>query len=476
MDLSTDNPFADLMAKAAKLKSAQQAQLRTQFDSWPQYFQHSLFMQESVVTARSKPYPERIAAAENMKALGNSYFKKHEFKEAVAEFEKALAVFKYLEDKDPGWKKKGIEDGDMILTDFKCDNSNDQNRLESLKVACYLNIAAAKFKLKEYPICICACDDTLEIEPKSVKALYRRALALITPASSGATEFDRALLDLRKAYAIDEENQDVRRLLRELIKQRAKQRVIDRETFSGMFDRGQVYDEKSAKQDAGMDESTLKQKYQREVLVDHAEDFARGFEAKGQTEYAQEIRKSIDRSQKIRDRRLNCVDFYNPTAEMIADAEKNGIDLTDRKVQQMLHDLQEEERHKRSFSDLRFETAQKPSSSVESVESILESMTSTEISLLLKREGIDYGKITDREHFIETARQVFQAKLNKRKPTKSSHTRTIIFVAIAWTLLRLYTSGGLSLFSQITMNAIFGIGQTRGVTPAAKDMDMFDED
>lgn len=141
MDMSAENPFADLMTKAVKLKGAQQAQLRTQFDSWPQYFQHSLFMQESVVTVRSKPFPERIASAEDMKAVGNAHFNAEAYEEAVAEYEKALAVFKYLENKDPGWKKKGIEDGDMLITDFKCDDAEDQKRLDALKISCYLNIA-----------------------------------------------------------------------------------------------------------------------------------------------------------------------------------------------------------------------------------------------------------------------------------------------------------------------------------------------
>ncbi|GMF16746.1 unnamed protein product [Phytophthora lilii] len=136
------------MTKAVKLKGAQQAQLRTQFDSWPQYFQHSLFMQESVVTVRSKPFPERIAAAESMKAAGNAHFNGEALEEAVAEYEKALAVFKYLENKDLGWKKKGIEDGDMLITDFKCDNAEDQHRLDALKISCYLNIAGKLSYLK----------------------------------------------------------------------------------------------------------------------------------------------------------------------------------------------------------------------------------------------------------------------------------------------------------------------------------------
>ncbi|KUF93611.1 hypothetical protein AM588_10006110 [Phytophthora nicotianae] len=324
MDMSADNPFADLMTKAVKLKGAQQAQLRTQYDSWPQYFQHSLFMQESVVTVRSKPFPERIADAEDMKAAGNAHFNAEAFEEAVAEYEKALAVFKYLENKDPGWKKKGIEDGDMLITDFKCADPEDQKQLDALKVSCYLNIAVAKFKLKEHPVCIRACDDTLELDPKNVKAYYRRAQALITPASSGALEFDRAISDLQKAYAIDPENRGVRKLLRELLEQRTKQRALDKETFSGMFNRGQVYDEDSTKKDAELDEAAREEEFQQEI--EEAEALARGFEAQGKTEYAKEIRDKITQAQEVRSRRLKCVDFFNPTPAMIANAKENGYD------------------------------------------------------------------------------------------------------------------------------------------------------
>ncbi|POM80528.1 Hypothetical protein PHPALM_1627 [Phytophthora palmivora] len=414
MDMSAENPFADLMTKAVKLKGAQQAQLRTQFDSWPQYFQHSLFMQESVVTVRTKPFPERIADAEEMKHTGNAHFNGEALEEAVAEYEKALAVFKYLENKDPGWKKKGIEDSDMLITDFQCNNPEDQKRLTRLKISCYLNIAAQ---------------------------------ALITPPSSGALEFDRAISDLQKAYAIDRENREVRKLLRELMEQRSKQRALDKETFSGMFDRGQV---------------------------EEAESLARGFEAKGKTEYAAEIRQKIAQAQEVRNRRLKCVDFFNPTPEMIANAKESGIDLTDRNVQQMLHDLQEEERRKTSSSEKPSEHKESPSSAVESVDSLLKSMSSTEIAQMLSREGIDYHKITDREQFLETAKQVLLSKLDdKKEPTKPSYTRTIVLLAIAWTLVRLYTSGGLSVLGRVTMNAI--TGNTESVDQGMKVMDIFDE-
>ncbi|KAF4029831.1 hypothetical protein GN244_ATG18428 [Phytophthora infestans] len=474
MDMSAENPFADLMTKAVKLKGAQQAQLRTQYDSWPQYFQHSLFMQESVVAVRSKPFPERIVAAESMKVAGNAHFNGEALEDAVAEYEKALAVFTYLENKDPGWKKKGIEDKDMLIIDFKCGNPEDQRRIDSLKVSCYLNIAVAKFKLKEYSVCVRACEDTLKLDSNNVKAYYRRAQALITPASSGALEFDRAISDLQKAYTIDPDNREVRKLLRALMEQRTKQRALDKETFSGMFNRGQVYDESLTKKDAELDEAAREEKFQQEV--EEAEALAKGFEAKGKAEYAKEIRDKIAQAQGVRNRQLKCVDFFHPTPEMITNAKENGIDLTDRNVQQMLHDLQEEERNKASSSGKHSESTQSPPSAVTSVDSLLKSMSSTEIAQLLSREGIDYHKISDREQFLETARQVLLSKLNDTKePTKPSYARTIVLLAVAWTLLRLYTSGGLSVLGRVVMNAITGT-TANNVDQGTKVMDIFDED
>lgn len=290
-------------------------------------------------------------------------------------------------------------------------------------------------------------------------------------------EFDRAISDLQKAYAIDPENRDVRKHLRELMEQRTKQRALDKETFSGMFNRGQVYDEESRKQEIELDEESREQKFQREV--EEAEALARGFEAKGKDEYAAEIRQKISEAQDLRNRRLKRVDFFNPTPEMIANAKENGIDLTDKNVQQMLHDLQEEERNKSNKSPTSEKPPESKSSSpsaVESVDSLLKSMSNTEIAQMLRCEGIDYHKISDREQFLETARQVLLSKLDdKKEPPKSSYTRTIVLLAVAWTLLRLYTSGGLSVLTRVVTNAVTGNTETAAVNQAADVMDIFDD-
>lgn len=152
----------------------------------------------------------------------------------------------------------------------------------------------SKFKLKDFATCIRACDDTLEIDPKNVKAYYRceyasilafrghalngarvyvwcirRAQALITPVSSGALEFDQAISDLEKAFAVDASNKEVRKLLRELREQRVKQKRLDKETFSGMFDRGELYkdDELSISSEELDDGLSREQRFRKEVWL-----------------------------------------------------------------------------------------------------------------------------------------------------------------------------------------------------------------
>lgn len=148
----------------------------------------------------------------------------------------------------------------------------------------------------------------------------RRAQALITPASSGALEFDRAIRDLQRAYEADPRNRDVCRLLRDLKQQLVRQRSLDKQTFSGMFERGSVYNA-ATDEDAAAEEDP-EAKAAREI--EDAERLAHLFERKGQKEHAAEIRQRLAHAKQAQARRLKRVDFFHPTPEMIRGAKENG--------------------------------------------------------------------------------------------------------------------------------------------------------
>lgn len=54
-------------------------------------------------------------------------------------------------------------------------------------------------------------------------------------------EFERAIKDLKQAFGINPSDDKVRKMLHELLEQKRRQKNLDQATFSGMFDRGTIY-------------------------------------------------------------------------------------------------------------------------------------------------------------------------------------------------------------------------------------------
>lgn len=86
-----------------------------------------------------------------------------------------------------------------------------------MKVACNLNNAACKLKLKDYKQAEKLCTKVLDLDGRNVKALYRRAQAYIQMADLDLAEFD-----IKKALEIDPDNRDVKleyKTLKEKVKE-----------------------------------------------------------------------------------------------------------------------------------------------------------------------------------------------------------------------------------------------------------------
>lgn len=141
----------------------------------------------------------------------------------------------------------------------------------------------------------------------------------------------------------------------------------------------------------------------------------------------------------------------------------------------MLHDLQEKERNKANGSDGSEPQNEDFDASVQPIDSILKSMTNAQIAQMLAREGVDYHKITDRDQFLETARQVLETKLNTSTlPEKKSYFVPICLMAAAWTILRLYSTGGLSFLYRLAVKGLTDDGGESG-SPLTGVDDLFGE-
>jgi len=106
-DLEIDGtPFSILMSQAVKLKNAQDAPTRSRYDSYPSFYQNSLFSLDEAVASRNKPFVQRMIDAMKWKKEGNKAIDDGDFKSAIIKYEIALSVFKYLENHNPNWKNE----------------------------------------------------------------------------------------------------------------------------------------------------------------------------------------------------------------------------------------------------------------------------------------------------------------------------------------------------------------------------------
>ncbi|KAM7255038.1 hypothetical protein ACFE04_020279 [Oxalis oulophora] len=138
---------------------------------------------------------EKIEAAGKKKEQGNALFKAGKYARASKRYEKAVKFIDY----------------DTAFSD------EEKKQSKALKVACNLNDAACKLKLKDYKQAEKLCTKVLEIDSRNVKALYRRAQAYIH-----LTDLDLAELDIKKALEIDPDNRDVKleyKVLKEKMKE-----------------------------------------------------------------------------------------------------------------------------------------------------------------------------------------------------------------------------------------------------------------
>ncbi|CAE5972171.1 unnamed protein product [Arabidopsis arenosa] len=138
---------------------------------------------------------EKIEAASKKKEEGNSKFKAGKYALASKRYEKAVKFIEYD-------------------TSF---SEEEKKQAKALKVACNLNDAACKLKLKDYKQAEKLCTKVLELESTNVKALYRRAQAYMEMADLDLAEFD-----VKKALEIDPNNREVKleqRRLKEKMKE-----------------------------------------------------------------------------------------------------------------------------------------------------------------------------------------------------------------------------------------------------------------
>ena len=214
-------PFSVLMDRAVKLKSMQMSEGRKKWDAFPSFYQHSIFPNDEVDAARNlSDFNERLAVASQIKDEGNVAYQEGRLSDALLHYEKALSVFRYLENTNPEWKNEGIKDSFVKEISYKCRDEMEAKELDTFLRNCYNNIALVTYKMKDYKLSKKACDYAiaLSVDNKSdihcrnaqSKSYFLRAQSRLAPLSSGATDEQAAVFDLNRAVLLNPKNSAAR--------------------------------------------------------------------------------------------------------------------------------------------------------------------------------------------------------------------------------------------------------------------------
>jgi hypothetical protein len=122
------------------------------------------------------------------------------------------------------------------------------------------------------------------------------------------------------------------------------QRVRDKQSFSGLFDRGEVYDNKDLQEEK---ETRQKSKVKEAIESNHRDiilgkQLAQMYDERGMEIEKVRVEQSLQREIRARDEYtdLNNVNFREPTEKMVQDAKSMGVDLSDPQTAEMLEQMQ----------------------------------------------------------------------------------------------------------------------------------------
>uniref|UniRef100_A0A8R1XZE7 peptidylprolyl isomerase n=1 Tax=Onchocerca volvulus TaxID=6282 RepID=A0A8R1XZE7_ONCVO len=107
-----------------------------------------------------------------------------------------------------------------------------KSRRDALLLAGYLNSALVYSKQNETVECIKNCDKALEVDPKCVKALYRKALAL-----QEQNDVDEAIIEYKKVLEYEPDNKAAAAQILACKKKLAQIREKEKKRYKGMFEK-----------------------------------------------------------------------------------------------------------------------------------------------------------------------------------------------------------------------------------------------
>lgn len=148
---------------------------------------------------------ERIAKCQEKKNAGGNHFKDGKYDLAIRQYRDIMKLAEISE---------FIDDGKVVELD-SCQSSqmpaeSDQEKAQRLELkqmllVSYLNLALCYLKVNKLKECIVNCDNALELDPKNVKARFRKGLAFLP-----TNDYEKALEQFEAVLEIDPNNTEAK--------------------------------------------------------------------------------------------------------------------------------------------------------------------------------------------------------------------------------------------------------------------------
>ncbi|XP_067121963.1 peptidyl-prolyl cis-trans isomerase FKBP8 [Centruroides vittatus] len=156
---------------------------------------------------------QRIQIGDEKRDRGNFWYERGDFSTAVHCYRRALDFLDYDEGQN-----------------FQKPTDDEFEKLVSIRIKVYNNLAAAQLKMDAYEAAIKSVNNVLAIEPKNVKALFRKGKIL---AAQG--QLDEAIDVMKQALQIEPERKIIHQELSKLTSKRKQEETQAKAMYKKMF-------------------------------------------------------------------------------------------------------------------------------------------------------------------------------------------------------------------------------------------------
>lgn len=148
---------------------------------------------------------ERLTKCQEKKSAGGDHFKDGKYDLAIRQYREIMQLAEISEFRDDG---KVVELDSCQNSQLPPESETEKAQREKLKqmlLVSYLNLALCYLKVNKLKECIANCDQALEIDPKNVKAHFRKGLAYLP-----TNDYERALKQFEIVLEIDPNNAEAK--------------------------------------------------------------------------------------------------------------------------------------------------------------------------------------------------------------------------------------------------------------------------